>query len=517
MTTNRKQPFQEQAKQVKKVKKIREFHIFSMPLAKDLNPKTPDISAAIVHYTLYTWQRSNKLPGPKKAFRSIRQLEEELSYLNRTVIHDAVKRLETANMIVVDRSKDKLHFQIPEEVVRKYMYNLTGKGRAMISVLIGKAIEHGVLESILLGNLSYMMKNFDGYQAVDDAGIGYYRLDPKYLKNRLPRSKKAITGALESLRVAKVIVEHPTKKWHFRYVPEPDGQLPVPDIDLPNPDRKVSKPDSKQPRKARRSAPIKAEKAARCAVDSKVDVTVDLKEDGKDHLQIQDSPSASPDSAPLNISSFAKSKIGELISSNLFTNKQLIPLDEMIKFAGDIEITEVTRGEFDFGELPYDYIPRDRNGKVLSWDEYIDDYINDWKDTWSRSEFTYTEDDIIKLRKIMSDNRQMSANEFEELIHGLNLFTPDLMVVDGNTPIKRGEWQPDYFHNKVKSLGAFLKYLPQIIKETYGTSSWEDGKIEWDFDENDMPDSIYGLYKYLEPEPIGVEYVTDDKNPNADK
>jgi len=485
----------------------RRWHLYSLELAKALNPGQPDVASALLHFTIYTWQASNRLKQRSEAFRSIRQLEQEMPYLSKTAVQEAIGRLERAMVLVVDRSKDRLHFSIPEPVIKKYKYAVQARsGRHWLNIRLAKS--HGILEALILGNMDWMMKHFTRPHATDAGRRPYYNLTPSHLAQYIPRKPRAIKAALEHL--SGVIAEHPTKKWHYRVLPIPDSDEPEADTKCRNPYSDMSEPYTCELSDALEPASIKAQEAIGSAVDSSLDVKEDVKGVFKDYIERDPAPPpALPGSLPtpsLKLSPEAI-KLMELVNEERRKPiKKLTPLDKLVKSADDVELSDAGNGEYDAGELHYEWIPRDIDGNILTGDYYVDDVIYGLKAGWDVSKFPYTNEEVEKLRKILLDNRYLTYEQIDELFEDLDCNTlyigPGGIGYGDEIPTKKTKgWDTWYFHKKVKSLGAFIKYLPQLLREKIFTTCYEDGQIDVDVcgENDDIHKHFIYLYDYLCP------------------
>src|SRR4051812_14548278 len=107
---------------------------FSRELAVKINPKRPDITAAVILYGLYLWQSTPVQPfgyvpvvnGKRGCYRSLSELQSEYPWLSDEGIRLAIERAEEALkghfVVVRDHPKaerGKLHFWISPSLIKK--------------------------------------------------------------------------------------------------------------------------------------------------------------------------------------------------------------------------------------------------------------------------------------------------------------------------------------------------------------------------------------------------------------
>ena len=216
----------------------RKLRMFSKALAVDIQKKLkarkPDITAAFVLMTIYTWQnsRNNKFErfGNKAAFQSCEGLQADLPWLNRATILRAIKRLEKAfgTMFTVYRdSTREMNFAISPTLIKQHF---TGK-KANLSLWADDAEKFGIVKAVLIRNLEYKTEPDHVTNPLrDDQGRIYGAMSASTLTKlqegnslddgfeepaMLPFSRKEVQVAISELKTAGVFLEHADKRGFY--------------------------------------------------------------------------------------------------------------------------------------------------------------------------------------------------------------------------------------------------------------------------------------------------------------
>ena len=194
--------------------------------------KQADVTAALVLSTLKTWRhsadkgyRSKKQRQSHTIYRSLRNLHDELPFLDDTTIMDALERLERAypKDFKVDRNGNHINnFSISDKLVEGCLVRKTWKRKKgenvevwvsrskQISMTVKDAMKYGPLKAMLIRNLEY-------------------KTDPEHCSNPLKDAEGHIYGEISASKLVE-----PKKK------PDEDG------LDDRKPDGRIYLPYCRQ-------------------------------------------------------------------------------------------------------------------------------------------------------------------------------------------------------------------------------------------------------------------------------
>ena len=206
----------------------------AVDIQKKLKGKKPDVTAAFVLTTIYTWQntRGNKFErfGKKAAFKSCEGLQADLPWLDSKTILRAINRLEKAfgTMFTVYRdSTREMNYSISPTLIKRYLSAKEG----MLSLWADDAEKYGVIEAILIRNLEYKTDPRHVTNPLTDAnGRIYGAMSATILTQKreedqlpiLPFSRKQVQGGISKLKARGVFLEHAGKHGFYALIRQSD-------------------------------------------------------------------------------------------------------------------------------------------------------------------------------------------------------------------------------------------------------------------------------------------------------
>ena len=169
---------------------------FSRELATRINRKRPDVTAAMILYGLWLWQRqpvwsfsyTPMVNGERGCYRSLSELQKDYPWLTEEAIRKGLNRAEKAlkDGFVIDRSnpdaeRGKLHFWISPNIIKRYGFNASGK-KGYLAVTVQDVIDYGMVEAVLIRNLEHITApKRNSVPVKDDQGRIYRELSPNTL------------------------------------------------------------------------------------------------------------------------------------------------------------------------------------------------------------------------------------------------------------------------------------------------------------------------------------------------
>ena len=218
------------AKQAKEEKP--EMRVFNKRLAYDiqekLKAKQPDITAAFVTATVYSWLSSrnnrHKVDGQKAAYQSAAGIQKDLPWLSKRAIADALHRLSKAfpkNFTISGDPKKVKNFSISNKFIERYLKG--GKGSGAISLRLEDAMRFGVPKALLMNNLEYRCSEKFKDAPRDDQERAYNSISARLLSiptkdeelNEthplpiLPYSREELSRNISELKADGVFARHP--------------------------------------------------------------------------------------------------------------------------------------------------------------------------------------------------------------------------------------------------------------------------------------------------------------------
>jgi hypothetical protein len=212
--------------------RVRSFNKkLALDISRKLGKAKPDISAAFVFHTLSTWRNSKTRWGSKRCretgavYRSFKQLQKELPWMNESTIKNAVERLDKAldEFEICHDGKKVNNYLISDWLIRNYcgksMDNQLEKS-VQISLNLQDAVEYGVTEAVLLRHIQFKINSLQClYESNDDAYVEISASALSYIPEEgtsgqglgipiLPFSRQEILRAIRSLKEQGVLVEH---------------------------------------------------------------------------------------------------------------------------------------------------------------------------------------------------------------------------------------------------------------------------------------------------------------------
>lgn len=519
-------------KQKKPNKKAREWHLFSPALAKQINPRRPDIAGSIILYGLSLWLK-NHAPYTWKdnrrwCHRSLSQLAlEDHPYFSKTGIEKALRRAEKAlnGCFIVERSGKYgkgIWFSMSSQLLA-----LIAKDKNIIFAI--NDAHYGIPESVIKANLEYQVMNFEDPKT-DLAGNRYARLSPSALEKVLPFTRHTIMRAIKNLLTKySLITPHP-KSFNF-YASHMSYEGPFPE------NAKVAKVET----------PVAKEDTTVATVDDFI---------GTSSIQIliHDSKALYYDASPPeaesivdsltcyvgnNVSEAGKMMVrdiskswGNKLAQLRLKKKQAYAFtlnsdDDVLPY---MSYSNELLGSGLIVDLPYDEIiyhhdsVKGYTGKLES--EYqIDEMISSIKMVFDSAQFKYTKKDMKMLRQFFNDNPQFDDENWDEIMEAITpLSTRDNIRLRGGYGPKptKGSYDHYWFARQCKDLTYLLNYLPLIVQEMFSEVSFDSNGEKDPF--CDMPEPFESLdYSYIGEFPkswknaglwkVESEVVTHEQNP----
>jgi len=218
---------------------VREWDTFSVKLAAELNPRQPDISAALLfkHVALRMAGAPWYVFKDHKMwyFRSIKDLrEKEFPYLTEDEITGALDRLQVKGKLEIappGTYGPTCWYSASDKDCKKY--GESGEANARhIWIRQDDAIAYGVRKAMLLANLGWQLKNWKSCET-DDKGDRYGTLSPSYLSKRerdgispLPMSRSQISNLLKELSGTDgVLTPHPLLSSRYKFTSKASAKV----------------------------------------------------------------------------------------------------------------------------------------------------------------------------------------------------------------------------------------------------------------------------------------------------
>ena len=438
-------------------------HFYSPAIAKELNPKQPDIAAAVILYNLSLWQKNTykqtSIDGRRYCFRSLAELNQNMPYLTKAAIHKAIIRLEKClgNEFKILRDKEKLWFSIGDETMMKMSkHGRKAKDRnKMHSFLVSDAIEtDSIRAAVLLSNLKHQLDHFTD-PVRDEAGNPYAELSPKKLCPILGFSEDTISRTLSDMIDSGKIHRHPQRTSFFALSQVIDGENGAPKHSKSRPAKVHTQPAKVHSRPAEvHTQPAEVHSTTHETALEPL-ITLGVQRDDKvpyinecineysnecikGRIRTANASHCCHDSSPskglLILESLACVKLSEIRSSNA-SNQTSIDLPP--------EVWDSL--------LPYDFVqPVHR-----VFNEFTDANVCEVKEFWKIHGVKMDKEDSSKLRQFFHDNPGIDSCDlcglYENIVYGP-------LLVNYSGPM----WRSSIL-TRVKTAKAFLRYLPQII------------------------------------------------------
>ncbi|MEP6668799.1 MAG: hypothetical protein ABJF10_06590 [Chthoniobacter sp.] len=444
------------------------WRLFSPELAKRINPKQPDVTAAVLIYGLLLWQNNNyaqtMINGKRHSFRSLNELLADHPYFTRSQIHSALNRAEVAlkGRFQIVRNREKFYFHVDD-----YLKKLQAKDK-LIGFTMERAVQCKVIGAVLMQNLYYQLDHF-AFPKTDDAGNSYGSLSPRELSKHLPFHEDTISRALTDLRKSpNGLVRHPEDKSFYTMA---DSFVRSSDV-----------PKTRQ----RRAAEVTSNAAEvnTCAAEvtnllwpysneysnssCKGNITNPAE---APPVRIRELP-ITPSSEGLRyLKSFGEQLLQKFRNDQLSTSG-VKPKVIKVK-PSELPYDDVSRTDFD---LPYDFIPSRRLQPLCrTRKQWLKERIEQVTLFWRCVGFKYTKRDMEQLRHFLTDNPRLPEDFFEQIHQNLNPEHNWMRL--GDWSAKKGKYDCLRFLRRVKTAKALLQYLPQIIFQMFMRPEMIDGKI----------------------------------------
>jgi len=518
--------------------------LFSKELATKINPKRPDITASIIIYGLYLWQKTKVEPfryvpmvnGQRGSYRSLSDLREEFPWLTEEGIRKAVWRAEKAlkGAFIVDdenpeAERSKLHYWISPKLIEKYRFAKKRKG--LLQVKAGDVLKFGMMEAVLISNLAYVTDEARNSEPVtDDEGRIYRELSPTTLteeredldgnmKSILPCKRNKVSEALAHLLAEGVMFEHPKEKGFYRLKTASESVSKVAD-DVSKVASGVSKVASGVSKVARRNEgmPLKpcVDEALRAfpkTSDTNTCSNADSNLVTKCILH-HTAELRSPVWCSSSQMSAGAKKLIQLVDDGLAAYRQKpvgkgrIVQDKIHEdFYGPVFDKSIVNGGW-HAHLPYDLVGVDiESGKPYSRKSEIKQAIKDIKS--SLIEFPFSAQEAKQLEELFIAHPQLGAEHIFELLAFLNPQSGNRCL--GN--IDRPDIGHDCFYwaRRIRCMKTFLRYLPRLAREFYEYGEyWEGAVLDHFVYENGKP-----VFEYRNmPEPyFSMAFCEDASTP----
>ncbi|MGV3664234.1 MAG: helix-turn-helix domain-containing protein [Prosthecobacter sp.] len=500
------------------------LHYYSPAIARQLNPKQPDVAAAVVLTNLSFWQQnvypSTLIEGRRHSFRSLKQLHEDCPYLTESAIHKAIQRLERelGAEFVIRRDKKVLYFSIGGATMERLKIEKRTRKKKEddstkhLSFLPDDAKKTGSIRSaVLINNLRYQLTQFREPKQ-DAAGNKYGQLSAVKLAPILEFSADTISRALSEMCKQGHLIPHATDAGFYAL---PDGfKGSVPPI--------TAGAEVHAKGAEIHATPAEVHSASAEVHSQPAEVHSDTP---SNPIQITDAQSITTDVLPGGINECGNESLNQcvkdVIKDSNYAGSASPPCDPSIVSKGltllihsaeaklakmRLEASVIKpRSSVHQDELPYDVIdPYELAYEVVSERERtfyseLEDGIELLKEFFHHEGFKITPEDEVKFRKLLRDNPKITAMDLCELY--LKVKYPPL-IFTSRTDFTQAHRVG--ILTKVKTPSQFLKYLPQVIV----LLNW-DGEEEWEWVDIDEP--FKGLdYGYLGKAPNSSITFLDD-------
>jgi len=479
-----------------------------------------------------------KINGELACYRSTRELEQEYtsplgSLATDTAILKALRRAskKLAPGFILDENvptahRGKLHYLVSDKLAKTYKFNLK-KNNGLTKFYLEDAIKHdSILAGVLLANMDFQIETFEG-ALKDEDGNKYGELSPAKLtsKNKdgkiiLPRHREVVGDAIRALKEDGAIIEHPTRKGFYRRGID-EVEVGSDEVEVSRREVEVSRRFAKKTRKpcpsnALQQIPKTSDRNTdsrpdrKCLDQNKLASLVVLNEasllgnDGKNemmnelighelitHEEIAHEESGhelfhhdniSPDMEGVASDVACNISAGGRILLNIFKNAPLkdIYAHHSLDPYAVYKVNDYDKVEFIGYDLPYDFIPLDPNtGKPYSRAAEIIYTVNDLKNDIIISGWNHPRpDELAALRQLFITHPSLTYEHVSELMKWCEPRVEPFYLGDWSAP-KKGH-DSLYWARRIKSLKAFLKYLPQIIKEWWRGTNEEAWNIAYD-------------------------------------
>ena len=214
----------------------------AIAVQKKLKAKKPDITGAFVLRYLQSWRKAagKRFTGSRvqnAVYRSLEQIQDNLQWMDKATVQRAIGRLEKAfpKDFKVDRLGSKVtNYLISDRLTCDYF----GKRARNLSVRVYDAAKHGILEAVLMRNLEYKIQPENVSNPVtDEIGRIYGEMSamaltaPRESRNGddevkraiLPFQRRAVQGAISSLKDKGLFVEHGKRRGFYRLERDQNG------------------------------------------------------------------------------------------------------------------------------------------------------------------------------------------------------------------------------------------------------------------------------------------------------
>lgn len=459
--------------------KKKDFHSFSRDLAKKLNPKQPDLTAATMLQGLYFWEHTGrkakfKLPPRVSCYRTLSELKGDHPYFERSTIHSALQRARKVlqpSFTFTGTSK-RLEFFLSQQLVDEI------SGSQQLRFRVSDAEAYGILEAVLIANLTWQTE-----EAVPmmHAGKAHYPLSPTTLSRSdqgresgsiLPASRSTISRALKKLTDLGAIVRHPKERSHFA--------LAASEIAIERPIfPKASISDSNVSEVAG-VAPI------------------------SDDLLCVDSNEIENGVIKAYMTKAAHASRGPAFEENLKNYKQVVDkqfAEHLLASKENPPITEYVRPD----ELPYDVI-MSPYADVFIDEVYTDRFAERVKEKmeedegwWRDSKWKVTSEDLKLLKRLYYTIPTLVEYDLSELINGYDHLAQEW------DQFPEGAYDPYYFSRRVRSAAAFFKYMPKLIREACPNVRFTDGEPD---SLSDLEEPYCSLWRFFDGKTLsGVDFI----------
>lgn len=461
-------------------------HYYSPKIAKQINPKQPDVVAAAILYNLSLWQKNSYsqtfIDDRRYSFRSLSELNGDMPYLSESAIHKALQRLEKAlgSNFLIRRDRSKLWFSIGSSVI-KIMRGKRGEKALLHSFLVDDALKAGCIKSaVILSNLKYALSHFRK-PLLDEQMRMYAELNPLKLSPILGCSCDTISRLLTKLRDRRLLSQHSSRK-HFYRLPD----------DAENAFLGKAKVDTNPADVHTYAANVHNQTIPKCTLsadnegvrdDQKVAYSnIDRKEDSKGNIilasaELREKPDI--DSPGLRmLSDLADQRLAEFRSMsavNLGANATLfIPNGDngespvqLNKQCPDLPYEHYEPSSAQF-EMPYD----EGLEEILPFREWVKNQVDQMLMVCLINGETATDELVSTLRRFFWDNPEISADDLHELYSKRYI---ECLVIGGSIEVSRG-YDDQLFLKKCQTVKLFMRYLRQFIYQVYFERNEIDGE-----------------------------------------
>lgn len=500
------------------------LHYYSPAIAKQLNPKQPDVAAATVLTNLSFWQQnfypSTFIDGRRHSFRSLKQLHADCPYLTESAIHKAIQRLERelGAEFVIRRDKKVLYFSIGGATMERLKIEKRTRKKKEddstkhLSFLPDDAKKTGSIRSaVILNNLRYQLTQFREPKQ-DAAGNKYGQLSAVKLAPILEFSADTISRALSEMCKDGHLIPHATDASFYALPDGFKGSIP---------------PISAGAEVHAKAAEVHTTPAEVHSASAEVHGKAAEVHRGtpSNPNQITDAQNITTDVLPGCINECGNEALNQcvrdVIKDRDYAGSASPPCDPLIVSKGltllmhsaEAKLAKMRlegsvikpRASVHQDELPYDIIdPYELAYEVVSERERtfysaLEEGIELLKVFFHHEGFKVTMEEGAKFRQLLTDNPKITAMDLCELY--LKVKYPPLIFTSRKDLV---ESHPVGILTKVKTPSQFLKYLPQIIV----LLNW-DGEEEWEWVSIDEPFNDLN-YAYLGKAPNSSIVSLDD-------